>query len=53
MISQRSHIFSVAGSASGSDVPVGLLNISLGGSPIESWMDIDTLRAFPEALAES
>ena len=32
-------------------VPVGLLNISLGGSPIESWMDIDTLRAFPEALA--
>lgn len=32
-------------------VPVGLLNISLGGSPIESWMDVDTLRAFPEALA--
>ncbi|MEI2660082.1 MAG: hypothetical protein V9G11_09365 [Bifidobacterium adolescentis] len=33
-------------------VPVGLLNISLGGSPIESWMDADALRAFPEALAE-
>ncbi len=29
-------------------MPVGLLNISLGGSPIESWMDIDTLRAFPK-----
>ena len=33
-------------------VPVGLLNVSLGGSPIESWMDADSLKAFPEALAE-
>ena len=31
---------------------VGLLNVSLGGSPIESWMDADALRAFPEALAD-
>ncbi len=34
------------------DVPVGLLNVSLGGSPIESWMDAAALEAFPEALAE-
>lgn len=34
-------------------VPVGLLNISLGGSPIESWMDIDTLRAFPRSARQS
>ncbi len=34
------------------DVPVGLLNVSLGGSPIESWMDADALKAFPGALAE-
>lgn len=26
-------------------VPVGLLNITLGGSPIESWMDEETLAA--------
>ncbi|MEE1296562.1 MAG: sialate O-acetylesterase [Bifidobacterium sp.] len=34
------------------DVPVGLLNVSLGGSPIESWMDADTLRDFPSAMRE-
>ena len=34
------------------NVPVGLLNVSLGGSPIESWMDADSLQDFPEALAE-
>lgn len=30
-------------------VPVGLLNVSLGGSPIESWIDEDTLLSnFPQ-----
>ena len=33
-------------------VPVGLLNITLGGSPIESWMDEETLAAWPKALAD-
>lgn len=33
-------------------VPVGLLNITLGGSPIESWMDEQTLAAWPKALAD-
>lgn len=33
-------------------VPVGLLNVSLGGSPIESWMDRDTLSQFPGVLEE-
>lgn len=33
-------------------VPVGLLNVSLGGSPIESWMDAQTLQQFPHALHE-
>lgn len=32
-------------------VPVGLLNISLGGSPIEAWMDTATLKAYPDVLA--
>ncbi len=34
------------------NVPVGLLNVSLGGSPIESWMNAETLRDFPETLAQ-
>jgi sialate O-acetylesterase len=32
-------------------VPIGLINASLGGSPIQSWMSEDTLKAFPEDLA--
>ena len=43
MISQRSHISSDAGSVSGW-MCRRLLNVSLGGSPIESWMDADALR---------
>jgi sialate O-acetylesterase len=31
-------------------VPVGLLDVSLGGSPIESWIDKESLRNFPAAL---
>ncbi|WP_240950943.1 sialate O-acetylesterase [Bifidobacterium olomucense] len=31
-------------------VPVGLLNVSLGGSPIELWMNAKSLEDFPEAL---
>lgn len=34
-------------------VPVGILNISLGGSPIESWMSEGTLRSIaPQSLQE-
>lgn len=33
-------------------VPVGLLNITLGGSPIESWMDEETLAAWPRMLTD-
>ncbi len=29
-------------------VPVGLINVSYGGSPVESWMAAKTLGAFPE-----
>lgn len=29
-------------------VPVGLVNISYGGSPVEAFMDAETLKAFPE-----
>ena len=29
-------------------VPVGLINSSVGGTPIESWIDADTQRAKPE-----
>lgn len=34
------------------NVPVGLLNVSLGGSPIESWLDWDTLQRFSDAVKE-
>jgi sialate O-acetylesterase len=34
------------------NVPVGLVNVSVGGSPIESWMSAESLVAFPQALAE-
>ena len=30
------------------NVPIGLINVSYGGSPVESWMDATTLEAFPE-----
>lgn len=30
------------------NVPVGLVNISYGGSPVEAFMDEQTLKAFPE-----
>ncbi|OFC69630.1 sialate O-acetylesterase [Alteromonas confluentis] len=34
-------------------IPIGLINASLGGSPIESWMSPDALSGFPEALNET
>lgn len=34
-------------------IPIGLINSSLGGSPVESWMSEDALKAFPEILAET
>ncbi|GIX22178.1 MAG: 9-O-acetylesterase [Gammaproteobacteria bacterium] len=32
------------------DVPIGLINASLGGSPVEAWMAAETLEDFPELL---
>lgn len=29
-------------------VPIGLVNISYGGTPVEAFMDAETLKAFPE-----
>ena len=34
-------------------VPIGLINTSLGGSPIESWMSEDALKKFPAAYMEA
>lgn len=34
-------------------VPIGLINSALGGSPIESWLSDEALKAFPEAYQES
>ena len=34
------------------DVPVGLINAALGGSPVEAWMSEDALREFPKAYEE-
>lgn len=33
-------------------VPVGILNASLGGSPVEAWISEDRLKQFPDAYAE-
>lgn len=33
-------------------VPVGLINAALGGSPVEAWMSEDALKEFPEAYQE-
>lgn len=35
------------------NVPVGLINASLGGSPAEAWMSEEALAAFPVHLAEA
>ncbi|WP_198661793.1 glycoside hydrolase family 97 catalytic domain-containing protein [Lewinella sp. IMCC34183] len=35
------------------DVPVGLINASLGGSPAEAWMSPDALRSFPDLYDEA
>ncbi|HTX19003.1 MAG TPA: sialate O-acetylesterase [Bacteroidota bacterium] len=34
-------------------VPIGIINSSLGGSPIESWISEESLKQFPEAYAEA
>jgi len=34
-------------------VPIGLINASLGGSPIQAWMSEDALEAFPDYLNEA
>jgi len=31
-------------------VPIGLINASVGGTPIESWMSRDALKEFPAAI---
>ncbi len=33
-------------------VPIGIINASLGGSPVEAWMSENTLKHFPEAYKE-
>lgn len=33
-------------------VPVGIINASLGGSPVEAWISEETLRQFPDAHTE-
>jgi sialate O-acetylesterase len=33
-------------------VPVGLINLAIGGCPIETFMSVDALKGFPEKLAE-
>ena len=34
-------------------IPVGIINVSLGGSPIEAWMSREALEGEPEALKEA
>ncbi|WP_449387611.1 sialate O-acetylesterase [Chryseobacterium lineare] len=34
-------------------VPVGIIHTSLGGSPIQAWMDSNSLKKYPEYLEEA
>lgn len=34
-------------------VPIGILNLSFGGSPAEAWMSREGLRGWPEALEQA
>jgi len=34
------------------NVPVGIINASLGGSPVQAWMGENSLRKYPEYLSE-
>lgn len=34
-------------------VPIGLINASLGGSPAQAWLSEDALKAFPDYLNEA
>lgn len=34
-------------------IPIGLINASLGGSPVEAWMSETALKQFPEQLNEA
>lgn len=34
-------------------VPVGIIHTSLGGSPVQAWMDEKSLKKYPEYLAEA
>ena len=35
------------------NVPVGIIHTSLGGSPVQAWMDENSLRNYPEYLEEA
>ena len=35
------------------NIPVGIIHSSLGGSPIQSWMDAASLKKYPESLEEA
>lgn len=35
------------------NIPVGIINASLGGSPIEAWMSEEALKKFPSDLKEA
>lgn len=34
------------------NVPIGIINAALGGSPVESWMSEESLKQFPDAYDE-
>ncbi|MFT3752819.1 MAG: sialate O-acetylesterase [Paludibacter sp.] len=35
------------------NMPIGIINASLGGSPIQAWMSEEALKAFPDDLNEA
>ncbi|WP_300669919.1 sialate O-acetylesterase [Soonwooa sp.] len=35
------------------NIPIGIINASLGGSPIQAWMDVESLKNYPNYVAEA
>jgi sialate O-acetylesterase len=35
------------------DVPIGIINTAIGGTPIEAWISEDAIKAFPEHYREA
>ena len=35
------------------NIPIGIIHSSLGGSPVQAWMDVNTLKKYPEYIKDA